>query len=251
MSAEHEPKILGLLCNWCSYAGADLAGVSRFQYPPNIRVLRVMCTGRIEPQHILRAFLFEAEAVIVLGCHPGECHYLTGNLYAEKKVMMVAKLLDLIGLGSERLMLDWVSAAEGAKFARVVTEFSGKVKRLAKLEIDDDLRRRIKAAEQTVMAENIRTLVAKELPLIDRSNVYHEKLEKEKLDKVMDAALKGTYLKMLILEAVRTDPLSVPDVAEIIDEKSEIVSFHLANMWTRGEVRQKGVKGDYPLFISN
>ena len=245
-----EPKIVGFLCNWCSYRAADLAGSTRLIQAHNVRIIRVMCSGRVDPTFVLRALSLGADGVLIAGCHPGECHYLTGNLYAEKKVMMVAKLLDLIGLGSERLMLDWVSAAEGAKFARVVAEFSGKVKGLEKLEIDDDLRRRIKAAEQTVVSENIRTLVAKQLPLEDRGNVYHEKLPKEEFERVLDAALKGTYMKKLILETIKESPLSVPDIAETIAEKSEIVSFHLASMWNRGEVTLKEVKGDYPLFIS-
>jgi coenzyme F420-reducing hydrogenase delta subunit len=208
-----------------------------------------MCTGRIEPQHILRAFLSGLEAVMVLGCHPGECHYLTGNHHAARKVMMVAKLLDRIGLGSERLMLDWVSAAEGARFARLVAEFSGKVKGLGKLEIDGDLRNRIKAAEQTVMSENIRTLVAKQWFLEVQGNVYQEKLPREEFEQVLDAALEETYMKKLILETIKESALSVPDIVETTGERSETVSFHLASMWNRGEVILKEVEKNYPLFI--
>ena len=124
-----EPKIVGFLCNWCSYAGADLAGVSRFQYPTNLRVIRVMCSGRVHPAHILEAFKNGADGVLVAGCHPpNDCHYISGNLKAKRRVAMLKKLMDQMGMDSERLRLEWVSAAEGEKFARVVTEFTNMLK---------------------------------------------------------------------------------------------------------------------------
>ncbi len=122
-----EPKIVGFLCNWCSYAGADMAGTSRFSYPPNIRIIRVMCSGRVEPAFILRAFERGADGVLVAGCHPGDCHYRSGNLHAEKRVEKVKRLLDLLGIGSDRLRLEWISAAEGGKFASVVKDFTEKL----------------------------------------------------------------------------------------------------------------------------
>ena len=127
---EFDPKIVAFCCNWCSYAGADLAGVSRFQYPPTIRVIRVMCSGRIEPVFILRAFEAGADGVLVSGCHIGDCHYIDGNVNAEKRVKATMKILDLIGLGSERLRLEWISASEGMKFAEVVRDFTEKIKEL-------------------------------------------------------------------------------------------------------------------------
>jgi F420-non-reducing hydrogenase iron-sulfur subunit len=125
----YEPKIVGFLCNWCSYAGADLAGVSRFQYPTNLRVIRVMCSGRVHPAHILEAFKNGADGVLVAGCHPpNDCHYISGNLKAKRRVSMLKKLMDQMGMDPERLRLEWVSAAEGEKFARVVTEFTNMLK---------------------------------------------------------------------------------------------------------------------------
>jgi len=121
----YEPKIVGFLCNWCSYAGADLAGVSRFQYPPNLRVIRVMCSGRVHPAHILEAFRNGADGVLVAGCHPpNDCHYISGNLKAKRRVAVLKKLIEQMGMDPERLRLEWISAAEGEKFARVVTEFT-------------------------------------------------------------------------------------------------------------------------------
>ncbi|MBA7504528.1 hypothetical protein ES706_03172 [subsurface metagenome] len=127
---EFEPKILAFCCNWCAYAGADLAGVSRMQYPPNIRIIRVMCSGRVEPEFVLKAFTLGADGVLVLGCHPGDCHYLSGNYKTMRRVPLTKRLLGQFGVEQERLKLEWVSAAEGARFAQVVTDFTSKVKEL-------------------------------------------------------------------------------------------------------------------------
>jgi F420-non-reducing hydrogenase iron-sulfur subunit len=125
-----EPNIVAFCCNWCSYAGADLAGVSRFQYPPNVRVIRVMCSGRIEPQFILRALELGADGVLVCGCHIGDCHYIAGNEQAEKRMKMTAELLDILGIGQDRMRLEWISASEGEKFANVMTQFTEQIRKL-------------------------------------------------------------------------------------------------------------------------
>lgn len=125
-----EPKIVAFLCNWCAYAGADLAGVSRISYPPNVRVIRVMCSGRVDPAFIVRAFEMGADGVLVGGCHPGDCHYISGNLEAEKRIKNTQRLLGMIGLGSERLRLEWISASEGERFAQVITEFTQNLRKL-------------------------------------------------------------------------------------------------------------------------
>jgi len=125
-----EPTILAFCCNWCSYAGADLAGVSRVQYPTNIRVIRVMCSGRIEPSHIFSAFESGADGVIVSGCHPGDCHYISGNLRAEEQINRLKKLFNIIGFDERRLRLQWVSASEGQLFGEYITEFVELIKGL-------------------------------------------------------------------------------------------------------------------------
>lgn len=125
-----EPLIVAFCCNWCSYAGADLTGVSRYQYPPNIYIIKVMCSGRIEPSYILRALELGADGVLVTGCHPGECHYVSGNEKCQKRVEMTSKLLETMGIDPKRLRLEWISAAECAKFANVVTGFVEDLKKL-------------------------------------------------------------------------------------------------------------------------
>ena len=135
MAKEFQPKILGFLCNWCAYAGADLAGVSRFQYPTNIRVIRVMCSGRVDPTHVFNAFKKEIDGVAVLGCHHGDCHYQTGNYEAENKMIMTKKVLEKIGITPDRLYLDWVSAAEGKRFSEVISEFTDTIRNLSLIHI--------------------------------------------------------------------------------------------------------------------
>ena len=129
-NAEWEPKIIAFLCNWCSYAGADLAGTSRLQYPPYIRIIRVPCSGRINPVYIINALMDGADGVMVSGCHPGDCHYLAGNLYARRRFTVLKKMLTTVGIDPERVQFTWVSASEGNRFADVVREVSDKIVQL-------------------------------------------------------------------------------------------------------------------------
>ena len=119
-----EPKIIAFLCNWCSYAGADLAGTGRLQYPANVRVIRVPCSGRINPIYIIKSLLEGADAVLVSGCHPGDCHYLTGNLYARRRFTVLKKLITAAGFDANRVQFTWVSASEGGRFAQVIQEIT-------------------------------------------------------------------------------------------------------------------------------
>jgi len=125
-----EPKIIAFLCNWCSYAGADLAGVGRLQYPPNVRVIRVPCSGRVNPSFILSCLQHGADGVLVCGCHPGDCHYLSGNYSARRKFGLLKRLLEYIGIEEGRVQFSWVSAAEAGRFADVITNVTEKVKTL-------------------------------------------------------------------------------------------------------------------------
>ena len=130
MAKAYEPKIVAFLCNWCSYAGADLCGVSRYQYPTNVRVIRVMCSGSVNLLYILRAFQQGADGVLVSGCHPGDCHYLKGNLYARRRFAVLRSLLDYVGVDPRRFQVSWVSASEGDKFAKVVKDVVEELRRI-------------------------------------------------------------------------------------------------------------------------
>jgi F420-non-reducing hydrogenase iron-sulfur subunit len=125
-----EPKIVGFLCNWCSYAGADMTGTSRIPYPPNIRIVRVPCSGRVDPLYVLKAFQEGADGVLVAGCHPGDCHYGDGNYYARRRYALMHSFLDFVGIDASRLRIDWVSASEGNRFAQVVAELTEQVRQL-------------------------------------------------------------------------------------------------------------------------
>jgi F420-non-reducing hydrogenase iron-sulfur subunit len=125
-----EPKIVAFLCNWCSYAGADLAGVSRFKYPPNVVPIKVMCSGRVDAEFIIDAFRKGADGVLIGGCHPGDCHYVEGNYKARRRVEMMKRLLEEMGINPKRLRIEWISATEGKKFASVVEEFVEEIRRL-------------------------------------------------------------------------------------------------------------------------
>ena len=125
-----EPKLLGFLCRWCSYAGADLAGTSRFSYPPNIRIIRVPCSGRVDPLFVCKALLSGADAVLVGGCHPGDCHYSEGNYFARRKLSLLKRLLEYLGIEKERFRIEWISASEGNKLVRVVKEMVEDVKKI-------------------------------------------------------------------------------------------------------------------------
>ena len=123
-----QPKIVAFLCRWCSYAGADLAGVSRLSYPPTTRVILVPCSSRISSYHIIKALMEGADGVLVSGCHPGDCHYLTGNLLARRKFILLKRLLSYMGVAEQRVRFAWVSASEGEEFAALITEITEKIK---------------------------------------------------------------------------------------------------------------------------
>jgi len=125
-----QPKILAILCTWCSYAGADLAGVSRIQYPPTIRVVRVPCSGRVDPLFIMKSLQSGFDGVLVSGCHPGDCHYLSGNYVARRRFAMLKPLLEFMGIEPDRVQFSWISAGEGERFAQVMTKVTNDVKKL-------------------------------------------------------------------------------------------------------------------------
>lgn len=127
---DFEPKILGIACNWCTYTGADLAGTTRLKYPQNVRTVRVMCSSRINPSFIIRAFQLGADGVLVGGCHPGDCHYGTGNLYARRKLAITRRILEFSGMDPKRFRVEWISASEGKRYAEIVEEFVSEVKTL-------------------------------------------------------------------------------------------------------------------------
>jgi F420-non-reducing hydrogenase iron-sulfur subunit len=135
---DFEPKIVGFTCNWCTYAGADLAGTSRKKYPPNIRIIRLMCTARIDPMFVLKALLNGADGVFIGGCHPGECHYIKGNFYSRRRIAAMRTILQQLGLDN-RVQLHWISASEGVKFANTMKNLTEHIKEVGPNPMKDEI----------------------------------------------------------------------------------------------------------------
>ncbi|OGD46144.1 methyl-viologen-reducing hydrogenase subunit delta [Candidatus Bathyarchaeota archaeon RBG_13_46_16b] len=138
MDTHFEPRIIAFCCNWCAYAAADLAGVARIQYPPNVQIIRVMCSGSVDPLMVVKALYHGADGVLVLGCRIGDCHYKTGNHLAKKRIAVLQRLLGYLGIDPRRVRIDWVSASEGEKFAQTVREFTEEMKRLGLLSLKEE-----------------------------------------------------------------------------------------------------------------
>jgi coenzyme F420-reducing hydrogenase delta subunit len=247
-----EPKILGFLCNWCSYAGADLAGVSRVQYPPNIRVIRVMCSGRVDPAFVFKAFEVGADGVIVMGCHIGDCHYLEGNYEAEKKYAMLVKFLKLIGFDN-RVRLEWVSASEGTRYGAVVTEFTEHIKSLGPAPSagdnpDKDILFKLKAIRTAAASDRIRALVGRQRKITEQENVYGEKTDIDVFMDIFDEAVVEEYERAQIFLSLEEKSKSVKELAAELKIDPSIVLEHMTILKTRGLIDFGEIVGITPMF---
>jgi F420-non-reducing hydrogenase iron-sulfur subunit len=248
-----EPKILGFLCNWCSYAGADLAGVSRIQYPPNMRVIRVMCSGRVDPIFIIHALEIGIDGVFVMGCHPGDCHYLEGNYEAIRKFNMTLEFLKLIGL-ENRIRLDWVSASEGVRFGEFVTEFVNHIKELGSSPLSGDnpdleLLDKLRAIKMAISHKRLRALVGREREITEKGNVYGEKISEEKFNEVFLPAIKDEFERHRILLSLKKDSKSAKDLAKELEIDSSVVLEHMLILKSRGQVDFQEIIGNTPIFM--
>jgi coenzyme F420-reducing hydrogenase delta subunit len=243
-----EPKLLGFLCNWCAYAGADLAGVSRFQYPANMRVIRVMCSGRVDPLLIMKSLQQGIDGVAVLGCHPGDCHYQTGNYEAENKMMMTKKILAKIGLEPDRLYLDWVSAAEGKRFSEVVTQFTNQIKDLGPIIKQQNFQKKLQLGEQIVESVRLRWLVGKERELIEVGNVYNEKVNHQHFHEILEQNINKEYDRLRIMDLLK-QPNSVTSIAQQLKLSSAKVNRYITGMENLGLVKLMDFHGNDPRYI--
>ena len=247
-----EPKILSFLCNWCAYAGADLAGISRFQYPTNTRVIRVMCSGRVDPSFVPRAFIAGYDGVMILGCHPGDCHYLTGNYQAEKKIILTRKLLEMAGIGSDRLLLDWVSAGEGERFSQVIRQFVEKIRGLGPFPLDQEMKGRLHAVKASLEGEKIRWMVGKGPELIEKENVYHEQLPKERLDAAIETTIRDELIKNRIIALVELKPLPAAEISQTLNLKLKETLDYLVSLIGEGKIGfDPSEEGKIPKYIRN
>jgi coenzyme F420-reducing hydrogenase delta subunit len=250
-----EPKIIAFLCNWCSYAGADLAGVSRYQYPTNTRTVRVMCSSRVDPVLMLEMFIHGADGVLVGGCHLGDCHYITGNYYTEKKFKMARKLLEKAGMEPNRLRLEWVSASEGERFSKVVAGFVTEVKAigpnpLAGENPDMDKLVGLFVAKNAAQDFRLRSLVAREIELTEKGNVYDKKIPQEEFDDLMERTMDEEMERQKILLMTINEPYSVLDIASRVNLAPQKVLSHIVTLKDRGLVVVDRFDGVMPLYIT-
>ncbi len=248
--SEFEPKIIIFLCNWCSYAGADLAGVSRYQYPTNARTVRVMCSTRVSPHIVLELLKDGADGVMVTGCHPGDCHYINGNYYTEKRMEMAQRLLKLTGLESERLRLDWVSASEGEKFAGVVTDFVKVLKDLGPTPVTKDAKlvTRLDAAVDASRNFRLKVLSAKEINLIGKGNAYGELVNQQSVEGIMEQATEDEFKSSLILQLTKKNSHSVKELAKELGEPTDKTIEHVVSLRSKNLLALDHIDGTSPKY---
>ena len=241
---EFKPRILGFLCNWCSYAGADLCGVSRYQYPPSIKVIRVMCSGRMDLEFVLRAFANGKDGVLICGCWLGECHYVTeGNYDALSMMHLGRKLLEYTGVNPDRLRLEWVSASEGIRFAEVVTDFTDRLKKLGPLGTGEGMDQ----SALKLKLEAIRKLLPY-VKLVEREKLrvrfqskkqYEEFFAGEKLNSLLKELIVDKLAISQIMVLLQAQALSTGEIADSLGMSPSDVSKHL-----NSSARQKLVRFD-------
>ncbi len=242
-----EVKLIGFMCNWCCYAGADLAGVSRFQYPPNIRIIRVMCSGRVDPELILDTFLYGADGVFIGGCHLGDCHYLEGNYYAEKKVEMAKRLLKAAGVEPERLRLEWISASEGERFAEVIREFTEEIKELGPVKSENE---ELEAACIAAADYKLRILATKERELLEDGNKYGEVFTMHEMDRLLEDMVQEDYESKRILLKLKK-PMSVKEIASELNLKPNVVFRRILDLKRHELIEIHEIRDNTPTYIAN
>lgn len=249
---EFKPKIIGFLCNWCCYAGADLCGVSRFQYPPYLRVIRLMCSGRVDLAHILRAFSTGQDAVFIGGCHLNDCHYVTGGNYDALGMVSVAKkLLGVLGVNPERLRLEWVSAGEGIRFASIMNEFGSVIEKLGPIASgegipESELKFKIKSAKKLI--PYIKLVQTEKLTPPERTEEsYHRFFSSEAFDRLFDELIADKLIKSQILSLLEKKSLSTGEISEALGLKPSEVSKHMSLSARQGFVRYDIIEKQYVL----
>ena len=249
---------MGFLCNWCTYAGADLAGVSRFQYPTEIKIIRVMCSTRIDPVILLETFKNGADGIFLGGCHLGDCHYITGNYHTIHKVELTKQLLDMAGMNRDRLKLEWISASEGQMFANKVKNFIDNIKTLgpspisASFSEDEKDKKALTAAtiaRDTAMSFRLRSVVARIRKSVDEGNVYGDKVPAERFETLMKQLTTDEYIRSSILKTLSSDPKTVEEISDEIGIPSDIIFKNVARLWKKQMILPSGHKEASPTYL--
>lgn len=253
---EFEPKILGFLCNWCSYAGADLAGVSRIQYPPNIKIIRVMCSGGVDPGLVVEALAQGLDGVIITGCHPGDCHYQSGNYQTERRFKALSEALSLTGIEPERIRLEWVSASEGTRFGEVVREFTEQIRMLGPNLVtsmgreDNEMLTELTAVKNLFETHASRTLIGKEGELVEKGNVYEEKIDLEEYQEMISLSIKNGYIRNYIMASTTSTPRSIKELSEKLRVTPQRVLNEISVLLRKNRVAIDRIEGRTPMFLS-
>ncbi len=253
MEALWEPKIVGFLCNWCSYAGADLAGVSRFQYSTDIRIIKVMCSTRVDPIMIIKPLSCGIDGVLILGCHIGDCHYITGNLYTTRKVNATKIFIERVGLNPDRIYLDWVSAAEGERFATIINSYSERIRTLGKIGEKEnipqvELKKRLDAVIYALQEERIRWLIGKDYQLTENTNAFGEKIDQKNYIEMLKSVIASEYERSLIILALNNKTLTLKDIAFEVNMPLDKVLKHLIFLRSRNLIEIEKIVGNIPYF---
>ena len=239
---EFKPTIVGFLCNWCCYGGADLAGVSRFQYPPYLRVIRLMCSGRVDLEFIFRTFAKKADGLFVGGCHLNDCHYNPeGNYDAMGNVLMAKRILEKLGVNPERLRLEWVSAGEGTRFAEVMNSFSAKVKSLGPLGSSEgiavsELSSRLQTAEELVPYIKLVERERFRVPVRTEEG-YRKFFGSPDFDALFDELILDKLEMSRIMGFLRKKPVAALEIPARLELEPSVVARHLQHLTERGLVK--------------
>jgi F420-non-reducing hydrogenase iron-sulfur subunit len=239
---EFEPVIVAYCCNWCSYAGADLAGTSRFEYPTNLRIIRVMCTGRMDPTLVLEALRMGADGVLIAGCHPGDCHYQKGNFMMEKRFDYLKSAVKNIGIESERVRLEWISASEGGKWAALAREMTEDIKRLGpspfRLAYDA---KKTEATIEAFKSQRLRWVVG-------RSQIKVE-IEEDKYRRTVDSIMQVETERHMITCALKEKgPLTAEELARLTGLQPNKIVQHLIALRRDGAIGEAGEKNGQYLY---
>jgi len=238
------PRILAYSCNWCSYAGADMAGVSRFQYPPNAKLIRVMCSGRIDPWMMVEPFFHNVDGVLVTGCHIGDCHYVVGNYHAEMRVKFVKKLLEYAGIEPGRLKLGWISAAEGQKFKELIENSVKELNELGPFELDKHYDALL-TVKEVVTNPKLRWIVGK-VAEIGR----YMKLDDKELDAFFEEIIKKEITESKVSSMLESGEYTLEGIAERLSIPVQDVLKYVAPLMDRGTMQISRMEGKKPFFIS-
>jgi len=247
---EYRPRVISFFCNWCTYAASDLAGVNRLTLPPDFRVVRVMCSGSLDPEVIVEAFVAGADGVFIGGCHPGDCHYISGNYLAEQKVRVLKELLGLTDLEPGRLRLEWISASEATRYQELITQFIGQITDLGPSQIGTDrkLKQQLLGVQTAVRSFRLRAIAGRMNHLITEGNVYGETISQSELDTFLTNLVSEEYLRARILNSIRCEPKSAEEIATTIDHPVSEVFNEICFLWKNRFLAPVGERDYAPLF---